>query len=98
MNKLVEYLYEHHSPMGGSCEITQVSTILKETDWTREQIYEMALEGEKEYYLWLHHHDGNYSSEQKGPSNLTSLTLWNTSYRENHLRFPKKELDPRITL
>ena len=44
MNKLVEYMETHHAPLMTAYESVRVETVMDDTAWTREEIFEMAME------------------------------------------------------
>lgn len=45
MNKLVEHMEKYHAPRGGNAyESTRLETVMRETGWSREEIFEMAME------------------------------------------------------
>ncbi len=56
MNKLVEYLGTHHDPYGDACIDVRVETIIEETGWTREEIWELAREPEEKQQLTRSYH------------------------------------------
>ena len=44
MNKLVEYMEKYHAPLMTAYESTRPETVMKETRWTGEEIFKMAME------------------------------------------------------
>jgi hypothetical protein len=80
MNKLVEYLEEHHNPGGNAIQHTRVETILNETKWTREEIYLLALEARDDEYVTLSPKTG-YRIGDMDPESLEIMGLWNMVYR-----------------
>lgn len=44
MNKLVEHMEKHHTPMSTAYESTRVDTVIEETGWSREEIFKMTKE------------------------------------------------------
>ena len=52
MNKLVEYMVEHHHPGGNAYKVVSVSTIL-EAGFSVEEIHEMAIQAYTEKHLMI---------------------------------------------
>lgn len=46
MNRLVEHMEEHHRALGIMFKFTRVGAIIEETDWTREDIFQLAQEAD----------------------------------------------------
>ena len=44
MNKLVEYMEAHHAPLMTAYESVRVETVLDDTGWSRDEVFEMAME------------------------------------------------------
>ena len=44
MNRLVEHMEKHHAPLMTAYECARVETIMKETGWSREEVFTMAME------------------------------------------------------
>ena len=44
MNSLVEYLLKHHNPGGNAIQHVRIDDFLDETEWTRKEILDIALE------------------------------------------------------
>ena len=44
MNPLVEYLLKHHNPGGNAIKHVRIDDFIDETEWTRKEIMDMALE------------------------------------------------------
>ena len=80
MNELVEYLEEHHNPGGNAIKFTGVETILKETRWTREEIFQLALEARDDEFITLSMKTG-YRVGDNDPVSLDLIGLWNNVYR-----------------
>jgi hypothetical protein len=53
MNPLIDYLEENHNPKGNAIQQVRVSMLLDETDWTREEIFELAFDAKQENYVSL---------------------------------------------
>ena len=81
MNRLVDYLNEHHNPGGNAIEFTRVETIIAETDWSRKEILDMALEGREAQYLTVNMKTG-YQVGDFDPEGLDLIGLWNKVYRK----------------
>ena len=81
MNRFVEYLVQHHNPGGNDIQFTRVETIIEETEWTRKEILDMALEGREAEYLTLNMKTG-YRVGDFDPEGLDLIGLWNKVYRK----------------
>ncbi len=53
MNPLVEYLQKHYDPGGNAIQYTRIDTILNETEWTREEVFLLALEARENEFVTL---------------------------------------------
>lgn len=80
MNKLVEYLSEHHNPGGNAIKHTSIETILSETHWTREEVFKLALEARENEFVTLSLKIG-YRIGDNDPESLEIIGLWNNVYR-----------------
>jgi hypothetical protein len=80
MNPLVEYLQKHHDPDGNAIQHTRVETIQSETDWTREEVFLLALEARENEYVTLSPKTG-YRIRDMDPESLDLIGLWNNVYR-----------------
>ena len=58
MNRLVTFLEEHHGTPGTAFEFTRVEIIIKETGWTREEIFRMAQEARESGEIVTHYSGG----------------------------------------
>jgi hypothetical protein len=81
MNKLVEFLEEHHNPGGNTIQHTWIDTNLNETDWTREKVFLLALEARENEYVTLSLKTG-YRVGDNDPESLDLIGLWNEVYRK----------------
>lgn len=89
MNKLVEHMEKHHLPRIEAVESTIPETVMKETGWTREEVFEMAMEA------WdAGHLDVTIASSKQGwtreellPEDLRLIGVyspkWKKQYRRN---------------
>jgi hypothetical protein len=80
MNELVEFLEEHYNPGGNAIQHTRVETILNETDWTKQEILDMALEACEERYVTVSMKTGCRVGNHD-PEGLEIIGLWNMVYR-----------------
>ena len=81
MNKLVEYLLEHHNPGGNAITHIRVDDLLKEIEWTREEVFLLALEASDAYILTLSMKTG-YRVRDNNPEGLELIGVWNKVYRK----------------
>ena len=80
MNPLVEYLEENHNPGGNAVQHVRVSTLLDETMWTKEEIFEMAFDAKQENYVSITMKTGTRTGEYT-PDGLEIIGYWNELYR-----------------
>ena len=90
MNKLVEHMEKHHALMGGNAyESTRTETVMKETGWTREEIFEMAMEAWDAGHLNVTIVSGQqrWTREEYHPEDLSLIgvysPVWKKQYRRN---------------
>ena len=81
MNRLVEYLKKHHNPGGNAINHIRVDDFIKDTEWTREEIYRMALEAREAGLVTMSLKTG-YRVGDNDPEGLELIGLWNEVYRK----------------
>lgn len=85
MNELVEYLLEHYNPGGNAINHVRLDDLLKETEWTRSEIFRMAYEAREAQFLSLALKTG-YSVSDMDPEGLELIGVWNEVYRKMGLK------------
>ena len=90
MNKLVEHMEKHHAPYMTAYESTRPETVMKETGWTREEIFQMAMEAWKAGHLSVTIVTGQqrWTREEYLPEDLSLIgvysPVWKKQYRRNN--------------
>ncbi len=83
MNKLVEHMEKHHAPIGTAYESTRTETVMKETEWTREEIFEMAMDAWDAGHLSVSIvSDQRWSREELIPEDLRLIGVFAPMYRK----------------
>ena len=98
MNPLVEYLQKHHDPGGNAIQHVRVDDFIGKTEWTRQEIMDMALEAREAKYVTICMKTGSRIGDHD-PEGLDIIGLWNDVYRNmgkrrttllKHPKYPTK--------
>jgi hypothetical protein len=81
MNPLVEYLLKHHNPGGNAIQHVRIDDFIDETEWTRKEIMDMALEARENRLVTMTMKTG-YRVRDMDPEGLDLIGLWNEVYRK----------------
>ena len=81
MNRLVEYMEKHHNPGGNAIKHVWVDDLLKESGWTRNEIFSMALEARDSNLLTLAMKTGFLVRDME-PEELDIIGIWNEVYKK----------------
>ena len=87
MNQLVTFLEEHHGTPGTAFEFTRVEIIIKETGWTREEIFHMAREARESGELVTHYSGGKgnrWGYDEMLPEDLMTIGTIGSSWKPHH--------------
>ena len=96
MNELVEYLEKHHSSGGNALNHVRVDDLLKETEWTLNEIFTMALEAREAKIVSMSIKTG-YRIRDNDPEGLDLIGIWNTVYGKWESK-AKKRYKPEMKL
>ncbi len=88
MNRLVEHMEKHHAPMMTAYECARVETVMKETGWSREEIFNMAMEAWGSGELSVTIVSGQrWTRDELLPEDLSLIgvfsKVWKKQYRKN---------------
>ncbi len=89
MNRLVEHMEKHHAPLMTAYDCAGVGTVMKETGWSREEIFEMAMEAWEAGHLSVTIVSGQqrWTREELLPGDLSLIgvfsKVWKKRYRKN---------------
>ena len=89
MNRLVEHMEKHHAPLMTAYESTRPETVMKETGWTREEIFKMAMEAWDAGHLTVTIVTGQqrWTRDELLPEDLSLIgvysPVWKKQYRRN---------------
>ena len=88
MNRLVEHMETHHPPLIAAYECARVETVMKETGWSREEIFKMAMEAWGEGHLSVTIvSDQRWTRDEYLPEDLSLIgtfsKVWKKQYRKN---------------
>lgn len=81
MNQLIDYLLKHHNPDGNANQHVRIDDVIDETDWTRKEIMEMALEAREHKYVTMTMKTG-YRIGEYDKEGLDLIGVWNEGYRK----------------
>ena len=88
MHKLVEYMERNRSPLMTAYESVRVETIMEKTQWSRQEIFEMAMEAWREGHLSVTMVTGKplFTSEVYLPEDLSLIGIYSTDYKKQYRR------------
>ena len=86
MNRLVEHMEKHHAPLMTAYESARVETVMKETGWTRQEIFEMAMEAWIEGLLGVTMVTGQqrFTREEYVPTDLSLIGVYSPDFKNRY--------------
>jgi hypothetical protein len=81
MNPLVEYLTKHHNPGGNAIEHVFIEEIIDDTGWSKQQIFNWLMEGNKADLLTFTPTPESTIGEYT-PDDIMLIGIWNELYRK----------------
>jgi len=88
MNKLVEHMERKHAPLMTAYESVRVETVMKETGWTRREIFKMAMEAWCEGHLSVTMVTGQqrWTKDEYLPEDLSLIGVYSPVYKMQYRR------------
>ena len=78
----------HHAPLMTAYESARVETVMKETGWTRQEIFEMAMEAWSEGLLGVTMVTGQqrWTREEYLPDDLSLIGVYSQAFKKQYRR------------
>ena len=88
MNKLVLHMELNHAPLLTAYESARVETVMKETGWTRDEIFMMAMEAWGEGHLCVTMVSGQqrWTREEYLPEDLSLIGVYSVAFKKQYRR------------
>ena len=96
MNKLVEHMEKHHAPLMKAYDCARVETLMKETGWSRVEIFKMAMEAWDAGLLSVTMVTGQqrWTREEYLPEDLSLIGTFSETYKKQYRK--NRGLEPTV--
>ncbi len=88
MNRLVEHMEKQNGPIMTAYQSVRVETVMKETGWTREEIFVMAMEAWRGGHLSVTMVTGQqrWAKDEYLPEDLSLIGVYSPVYKKQYRR------------